>query len=446
MTVEQTTLYLDVIEGIDKGRIIALERRRTAVGKRFTPDEIKSKWILFSEPTLCRTHAVIDWDSNNNCHVLLNKAPEGTTDINGEPCQESAITAGDLIRFGGLRLKVRDSLPSGRSCEHIPVEVEEQNNAAETSVESHVPEFLAREIAERTRISDAFIAAPLQDEAKCEKPVVKEHHHHHEKTTVPVKKGFLRLRRTSRVASLSPGIMMECGNKGEEKGNESADYYFLYHKSPREYMRIPVFSRELREGIRMWLAFGKEGHEDLRLVSREPESFICALKFSRDKFLLSPMKAKDLKINDKALPSGGPVTLKTGDIISKDRTRLIFIEHQVLEELSQWEFLVIQGCETDLGRRFDIVREVISIGRARSSDIRLHDRAMVLLQDTIHYGHGRFFLVHRSRMSTTFLNGSSIQAGERKFLSQGDIIRLSTDTSLLFTRKNTRGELYDYLL
>ncbi|MHC9541549.1 MAG: FHA domain-containing protein [Vulcanimicrobiota bacterium] len=446
MTVEQTTLYLDVIEGSDKGRIIALEKRRTPVGRRFMPDETKSKWILFSEPTLCRTHAVIDWDSNNSRHVLLNKAPEGTTDINGEPCGESVISAGDLIRFGGLLLKVRDTVPSGRSCEYIPIEVEDRNNDAETSVESPVPEFIAQEIAERTRLSEAFIAAPLQHEALQDLPVVKEHHRHHEKSTAPVKKGLLRSRRALNSTFFSPGLVLEYGDKEEEKGNESANYYFLYLKSSREYMRIPIYSRELREGIRMWLACSEEGNEDPRLVSSEPESFICALKFSRDKFLLSPMKAKDLKINDKALPSGGPVTLKTGDIISKDLTRLIFIEHQVLEELSQWEFLVIQGEERDLGRRFDIVREVISIGRARSSDIKLHDGAMVLLQDTIHYGHGRFFLIHRSRMSTTFLNGSSIQVGEKKFLSQGDIIRMSPHTSLLFTRKNTRGELYDYLL
>ncbi|GEM_PF-1980519 len=445
MAAEETTLFLDVIEGSDQGRIIALEKRRTPIGRRFMPDECKSKWILFSEPTLYRTHAIIDWDRNKGHYVILNKAPEGSTDINGEPCRESIIAAGYLIRLGGLLLKVRDAVPSGRNCEYIPIDVEEESVTDETSIESTVSEFIAQSISERTGISEAFITSPMQDGAIQEQHVAKETSHRHEKSAVPGKQGLLRPRRTSKVAVFSPGLVLECRDNEEKKGTESANYYFLYFKSSHEYRRIPIYSRELREGIRMWLTFGEKSDEDPRLVNREPESFLCALKFSRDKFLLSPMKAKDLRINDKALPSGGSVTLKTGDIISSNLIRFIFIEHQVLEELSEWEMLVIQGCERDLGRRFDIIREVISIGRARSSDIKLHDSEMVLLQDTIHYSHGRFFVVHRSRMSTTFLNGSPVQVGEKKFLSKGDIIRMSPHTSLLFTRKNIRGELYDYL-
>jgi pSer/pThr/pTyr-binding forkhead associated (FHA) protein len=439
MVSEETTLYLDVIEGSDKGRIVALEKRRTPLGRRFEPDESKSKWILFSEPTLYRTHAIIDWDGVRQHFVLMNKAPEGSTDINGEPCLESVINAGDVIRLGELLVKVRDSVPAGRSCEYIPMDILERPGEA---TEQQVPEFLAQAIMERTLVSDAFITAPLQD---LPEPAAKERPRHHEKGAAHAKQGLLRMRRALKPETFSPGLVLEYGDREEKKGPDMADYYFLYFKSSHEYTRIPIYTRELREGLRMWLTDSGEGFQEPRLVCREPESFLFAIKFSRDKFLLSPMKAKDLKINDKALPSGGPVTLKTGDIISKSSTRFIFIEHQVLEELSEWEILVIQGEERDLGRRFDIVREVFSIGRARSSDIRLHDGSMVLLQDTIHYSHGRFFLVHRSRMSTTFVNGTSVQVGEKKFLSQGDIVRMSPHTSLLFTRKNTRGELYDYL-
>jgi pSer/pThr/pTyr-binding forkhead associated (FHA) protein len=52
---------IEVLEGPDAGKTYLLNFSDIIVGRQMNPNETKVGWILFSDPTVSRMHAVLRW-------------------------------------------------------------------------------------------------------------------------------------------------------------------------------------------------------------------------------------------------------------------------------------------------------------------------------------------------------------------------------------------------
>jgi hypothetical protein len=100
---------LIVISGIEKGRIIDLNRVLLPVGK-LTPER-KHGWILFDSSSIAIEQAVIKWNSEiRKFSIMHRKNSHTATVVNNKEIPGDKFTTiyeGDFIQIGSVRLEVR---------------------------------------------------------------------------------------------------------------------------------------------------------------------------------------------------------------------------------------------------------------------------------------------------------------------------------------------------
>jgi len=100
-----------IISGIEKGRVIELNRVLLPVGK-LTPEK-KHGWILLDSSSLATEQAVIKWNSEIKKFSIIHKKNSPTpTVVNNKEIWGDKFTTiyeGDFIQMGSVRLEVRKS-------------------------------------------------------------------------------------------------------------------------------------------------------------------------------------------------------------------------------------------------------------------------------------------------------------------------------------------------
>lgn len=137
-------------------------------------------------------------------------------------------------------------------------------------------------------------------------------------------------------------------------------------------------------------------------------------------------------LNQIAIGQDEEMLLKTGDRIGLGDSVLIFLERTVVQILSRFELIVVHGISEDRGRAFDLLREVVVVGRNRSCEVTLADPEISRKHMAISLRNGRFYLTHMSTNNPTFINGISLPRGRDRILNEGDKIQLSDHTTLVF--------------
>ncbi len=110
-------LQLRVIEGKNKGRVVALEHDQITLGRAAKKSERAPKMIFFNEPTVSRIHAVLKWQKRKKRYLLEHKSRTNPTLVDGTPVEKKLLDLGSTIQMGLLVvcLEKADAPSSSRS-------------------------------------------------------------------------------------------------------------------------------------------------------------------------------------------------------------------------------------------------------------------------------------------------------------------------------------------
>ncbi len=143
--------------------------------------------------------------------------------------------------------------------------------------------------------------------------------------------------------------------------------------------------------------------------------------------------ATSANLSSQASPiTAADVAAQLGDRIAMGETVLIFLERTVVQMLSKYELKVTAGIPEDRSKTFDLLKEVVVIGRLKTCDIALADPEVSRKHLAITLRGGRFYLTHLSSSNPTFINGVSLPRGKDRILNEGDRVQLSDHTVMVF--------------
>lgn len=100
-------LEIHVLEGEDAGKTFPLDTWEIVLGRRMTPEEKKTGWMLFNEPTVSRMHAVLEWRPGPRRYRIEHQSRTNPTLINGRQVQQAILYPDDIIRIGDLSFQLR---------------------------------------------------------------------------------------------------------------------------------------------------------------------------------------------------------------------------------------------------------------------------------------------------------------------------------------------------
>lgn len=124
-------LQLRVVSGNDEGRVIPLNSPDITLGRAAEATENSPSWILFSEPTVSRIHALMQWSDEAQCYILHHRSRTNPTLVDGNPISEHPLHLGERVGLGLLEFqlepieiragKLGDAVQAPRSSISAPV-------------------------------------------------------------------------------------------------------------------------------------------------------------------------------------------------------------------------------------------------------------------------------------------------------------------------------------
>ena len=95
-------LQLRVVEGNDEGRVVLLNSPEITLGRAVETSEVSPGWILFSEPTVSRIHALLQWDDERQCYVLQHRSRTNPTVVGDVPVDGYPLHLNEKVNLGLL--------------------------------------------------------------------------------------------------------------------------------------------------------------------------------------------------------------------------------------------------------------------------------------------------------------------------------------------------------
>ncbi|MCR5661274.1 MAG: FHA domain-containing protein, partial [bacterium] len=102
-------LQLRVTAGNDEGRVISLNAPEITLGRAVESSENSPGWVLFSEPTVSRIHAVMQWSEEQQCYILQHRSRTNPTLVDGSPIESHPLRIGERVGLGLLEFLVEAS-------------------------------------------------------------------------------------------------------------------------------------------------------------------------------------------------------------------------------------------------------------------------------------------------------------------------------------------------
>jgi pSer/pThr/pTyr-binding forkhead associated (FHA) protein len=239
-------------------------------------------------------------------------------------------------------------------------------------------------------------------------------------------------------------IPLEAGVPGKDGQGDptaawkrSADYILGFLEGPFRGGKIEFIARELQDDLR--INFGGRGtrQNDIELPHPGLKNDHGCFRHALGKFYLaSNYGGGHVYLNERELDAGDEVLLSTGDKVRIGETVVIFLEPQIVEKLRQYELFVASGTDEDRGKRFDLLKETVIVGRGAGSDLRLGDPEVSRIHVCLSLRKASFFIEHLSDLNPSFVNGVSLLKGQGRLLAPGDRIQLSSRTVLIFQKKD----------
>ncbi len=95
-------LQIRVLEGRDQGRVFPLDAQEMTLGRALDPKEVAPGWVLFSEPTVSRVHAILQWNEGRRTFLLQHRSRTNPTLVDGKPVEQNFLQPGQRIQLGLL--------------------------------------------------------------------------------------------------------------------------------------------------------------------------------------------------------------------------------------------------------------------------------------------------------------------------------------------------------
>ena len=102
-------LQLRVTAGNDEGRVVLLNSPEITLGRAVETSESSPGWVLFSEPTVSRIHALLQWDDENQCYVLQHRSRTNPTLVRGVPVDGYPLHLHEKVSLGLLEFELEQA-------------------------------------------------------------------------------------------------------------------------------------------------------------------------------------------------------------------------------------------------------------------------------------------------------------------------------------------------
>lgn len=102
-------LQLRVTGGNDEGRVIPLNSPEITLGRAVESNQNSPGWVLFSEPTVSRIHALMQWSDELQCYILQHRSRTNPTLVDGAAIESHPLQMGETVGLGLLEFVVEQA-------------------------------------------------------------------------------------------------------------------------------------------------------------------------------------------------------------------------------------------------------------------------------------------------------------------------------------------------
>lgn len=99
-------LQIRVTSGNDTGRVIPLNAPEITLGRAVESSENSPSWVLFTEPTVSRIHALLQWSEEHRAYLLHHRSRTNPTLVNGAPIDIHLLSFGECVGLGLLEFVI----------------------------------------------------------------------------------------------------------------------------------------------------------------------------------------------------------------------------------------------------------------------------------------------------------------------------------------------------
>lgn len=398
-----------IISGPEKDRVYPLDKKEVTLGRREDPNEVKENYILFSDDTVSRVHAVLRWDDQLEKYVIYHLSKSTPTQVNGRAVKKSLLNPDYKVQLGDMVFQVV-SIKEKRHRESVVMW--EKFKSGEEKGEELIDTGYKLVVVEGPDKGNSY---------DLDKNLM----------IIGRRKGPGDMRDTY-------GILLSDESLPEELAllvwNEEEGKYGIFQ------------SEDSSVAVRLFRVV--DTAEGSRVVGREFQNILE----DKDSMMAGQTvlvvhrsteeETHDAKVDiEKELKFEAPELTQEGVSLTAPGSFRIDYVFEILDGPGQGHKISLLSDEMTEGR-------IITFGckgDIRQNDIELEDETLTNTQGYFEFNEGNLYLINESGQAEIFVNNYQINENEKIVLSGGDHIRIG-QTILGFTDNRVLGALRNYAL
>ncbi len=455
--------YLEVTEGDDRGKTFPLIATRHVLGRLQGEEDAREHEILLNEHYIPEEHIFLNWNSRENKygaikseHSLLisqvrraNDTMETVIDITTE--RQVLLEEGDELLVGTSVLRVRKgnerAVVGEESASKLSVQMSGRKEAA--------PLPMSFYSEEEEDVTLPPVSASEEEVSPSPPPAAGKEQNRPQELSIVMEES-MKLKSIPLDATERPGINFpasdedespspqppemakeETGITGEPvKGVIEPDYELSIMAGPDRGNHVSFLRRDLREGRSIRLGRRQCIFNDIQLQDERIGDLQATILFKRGRFYVRNDNMNTLLyLNGDPVSSHDETEISSGDTLTCGDTVMILRDKRDAFRPGDYALEVVEGMDSERGKIVDITRETVTIGRAAHCDIVLSDPDIKPIHAAITCQNASFILQQLSEVGVLYLNGISTMIESPRELHPGDLVRLSPQSSLIFSRK-----------
>jgi pSer/pThr/pTyr-binding forkhead associated (FHA) protein len=395
--------------GQDKDLTFTLDSREIKLGRRDHPDETRPGYILFSEQTVSRDHAVLRWDEELEKFVIYHLSKSTPTLVNGRAVKKSLLSPDYRVQLGDLVFQVV-SIKDKRQKESSIIW--ERFKAGEERGDEYINSGYKLVVVDGPDSGQSY---------DLDKNLM----------VIGRRKGLGDIRDTY-------GILLSDDALPEELAllvwNEEENRFGIFQS---EESPVPIRLFRVVETMEGSQVVGREFQNIL-----EDKDSIMAGETVMVVHRLSPEETTDAKVDiSKELKTEAPQVSEDEGTLTVPGSFRIDYMFEIIEGPGKGQKISLLSDEMSEGR----IVSFGSRGPTRQNDIELEDLSLTNTQGYFEFTGGNLYLINESGKAPVMVNNYNIGENEKIVLNGGDHIRLG-ESILSFTDNRILAALRNYAL
>ncbi|MCE1248286.1 MAG: FHA domain-containing protein [Firmicutes bacterium] len=395
--------------GDDMDRVIPLNSKEIKLGRKDHPHERRAGYILFSDSTVSRDHAVIRWDDELEKYVIYHLSKSTPTLVNGRAVKKSLLSPDYRVQLGDLVFQM--------------VSIKEKHQKESSAMWER---FKAGEERGDEYISSGYKLVVVDGPDSGQ--------------SFDLDKNLMIIGRRKGMGDIRDtyGILLSDETLPDELAllvwNEQEGRFGIFQ------------SEESPVPIRLFRVV--ETHDGSQVVGREYQNIledkdsIMAGETVMVVHRLSPDETMDAKVDiSKELKTEAPQVSEDEGTLTVPGSFRIDYMFEVIEGPGKGQKISLLSDEMSEGR----IVSFGSRGPTRQNDIELEDLSLTNTQGYYEFTGGNLYLINESGNAPVMVNNYNIGENEKIVLNGGDHIRLG-ETILTFTDNRIIAALRNYAL